>query len=220
MCGRFVQSLPAAEMARLFKTKNPLPNVQARFNAAPGQEIAVVRLNPQTQDRSLDLLTWGLVPSWAKDRKIGWKTINARSETVQSTPAFREAYRKRRCIVPVNAFYEWTGPKGAKQPHAIAMSDRAPFALAGLWEGWRIPETGNWLRTFTVLTTRANETIAPLHDRMPVILAPEDHDRWLDAAAPADDLLRPYPADKMETWMVSPRVNSAATDDGEMLNSL
>jgi putative SOS response-associated peptidase YedK len=221
MCGRFVQKVPAAEMARLFGTSNPLPNVRARFNAAPGQEIAVVRRHPETAERSLDLLTWGLVPSWAKDRKIGWTTINARAETLATKPAFKPAYHKRRCIVPADAFYEWTGPKGDKQPHAIAMTNRATFGFAGLWENWKDPATQQWLRTFTIITTRANDTIAELHERMPVILKPDAYEHWLDPQAEVGDLLRPYePAGELEHWMVSPRVNGAALDDAEMLNSL
>jgi putative SOS response-associated peptidase YedK len=220
MCGRFVQKAPAAVMAQLFRTSNPLPNVRARFNAAPGQEIAVVRQHPETAELSLDLLTWGLVPYWAKDRKIGWKTINARAETVATAPAFRAAYEKRRCIVPADAFYEWTGEKGSKQPHAIAMKDRRLFGFAGLWENWKDPATEQWLRTFTIITTRANETIADLHERMPVILKPDAYAQWLAPDAEVAELLRPYPPNEMEHWMVSPRVNGSALDDSEMLNSL
>lgn len=220
MCGRFVQKSSAAEMAGLFRVPGRLPNVRVRFNAAPTQEIAVVRRNPETGENSLDLLTWGLVPSWAKDAKIGYSTINARAETVATAPAFRAAFQKRRCIVPADAFYEWTGEKGDKQPHAIAMKDRAPFGFAGLWEGWKPPGSDNWLRTFTIITTRANATIAPLHTRMPVILAPEDYDRWLEPGDAPAELLRPYPAEAMETWMVGRAVNGPALDHPELLNSL
>ncbi|MDX6806278.1 SOS response-associated peptidase, partial [Terrihabitans rhizophilus] len=151
---------------------------------------------------------------------IGWKTINARAETVATMPAFRSAFQSRRCIVPADAFYEWTGEKGSKQPHAIAMKDRGLFGFAGLWENWKDPATEQWLRTFTIITTRANETIADLHERMPVILKPDSYAQWLAPDADVRDLLRPYPADEMEHWLVSPRVNGPALDDAEMLNSL
>jgi putative SOS response-associated peptidase YedK len=219
MCGRFVQKSPAAEMEFSFRTKNPLPNVQPRYNAAPGQEIAVVRKHPETGDRSLDLLVWGLVPHWAKDRKIGWKTINARAETIARNASFKEAFLKRRCLVPADAFYEWTGEKGFRQPHAIAMKDRHIFAFAGLWEGWKDPATEQWLRTFTIVTTNANPLLASLHARMPVIVAPEDYERWLTRGEPVEDILRPYPAEEMEHWTVSPRVNGSAIDEPSLLDA-
>jgi putative SOS response-associated peptidase YedK len=220
MCGRFVQKSPASEIAGTFGTTGPLPNVQARYNAAPSQDIAVVRRHPETGERTLDLLTWGLVPFWAEDRKIAWKTINARAETVATAPAFKAAFQKRRCLIPADAFYEWTGEKGAKQPHAIAMKDRHMFAFAGLWENWKDPATDLWLRTFTIITTTANEAISDLHDRMPVILPISAHEEWLTANTDVRWLLRPYPAEKMEHWMVDKRVNGPKFDYAEMLNSL
>jgi putative SOS response-associated peptidase YedK len=126
---------------------------------------------------TLDLIRWGLLPSWAKDRKMAWKLINARAETVATATAFRKAFAERRCLVPVDGFFEWEKVGKEKQPYMIAMLDREPFTLAGLWENWKDPESGEWIRTFTIITTEANELVAELHDRMPGIIAPEDRER-------------------------------------------
>jgi putative SOS response-associated peptidase YedK len=158
-----------------------------------------------------------MIPYWAKDRKIAWKCINARGETVQTAAAFKSAYAKRRCLVPADAFYEWKKIGKAKQPYAIAMRERQPFALAGLWENWKEPASGQWVRTFSILTTAPNALVAPLHDRMPVILAPADYDRWLGEEPDPADLIRPYAGD-MAAWPVSPRVNKADNDDAAILD--
>jgi len=189
------------------------------FNGAPGQALWVIRQHPQTGRYHLDRLLWGLVPSWVRDPSGGRKPINAKAETVRSLPSFREAYARRRCLVPVDGFFEWqqTGG-GTRRPHAIAMRDRAPFALAGLWENWRHPETGGWVRTFCILTTEANACLAAIHARMPVIIPPEAYGRWLspEERDPAE-LLKPYPAEAMTLWPVSTRVNSPAYDDAALL---
>jgi putative SOS response-associated peptidase YedK len=153
-----------------------------------------------------------------KDPKIAWKCINARGETAKTTNAFRDAYRSRRCIVPADAFYEWKANGRTKQPYAIAMRDRQPFAFAGLWENWKNPATDEWLRTFTVLTTKPNEVVNPLHDRMPLILNPRDYDRWLDKDYDPADLIRPFPSDGMVTWPISTRVNKPENDDSAILD--
>jgi putative SOS response-associated peptidase YedK len=142
-----------------------------------------------------------------------------KSETVAKIPMFRDAYRKRRCIMPVDLFFEWKAIKGAraKQPYAIGMKDGSAFGLAGLWENWKYPSTGEWTRTFAILTTNANELVADIHDRMPVILKPEDFDRWLGSEPDPRDLLRPFPAELMRMWPISPRVNSPKNDDPELL---
>jgi putative SOS response-associated peptidase YedK len=149
-------------------------NYPARWNAAPSQELLVIRRNHQTGDVSLDPLRWGLIPYWCSDPKGGRKPINAKCETVRELPTFRDAYRRRRCLVPVDGFFEWKAIKRqkAKQPYAIAMKDGAPFGIAGIWENWKEPASGEWIRTFAIVTTDANELIADIHDRMPVILAP------------------------------------------------
>jgi putative SOS response-associated peptidase YedK len=154
-----------------------------RFNGAPSQELLVIRQNPKTGKRSLDLLRWGLIPYRTKDPNPRVRPINASAERVASAPMFRDAYAKRRCIVPIDCFFEWRAIKGrrTKQPYAIAMKDRSPFGLAGIWENWQHPKTGDWIRTFAIITTASNELVTPIHDRMPVILSSKDYDRWLSA---------------------------------------
>ena len=201
---------------RWFKVSGTAPNLPPHYNAAPGQELPVIRLHRETGERVLGTLRWGLIPYWSKDPKIGWKCINARGETVKTAPAFRSAYKSRRCLVPANAFYEWKANGKQKQPYAIAMRDRGPFAFAGLWENWKDP-SDQWLRTFTILTTKPNELVAPIHDRMPVILAPADYDRWLGDEPDPADLIRPYSADQMVSWPVSTRVNKPENDDAAIL---
>ena len=145
------------------------------------QELLVVRENHETGERSLDLLKWELIPFWTKDAKNRSKPINAMAETVRSKPMFLEAYRKRRCIVPVDGFFEWQATKAGKQPYPIGMKDGAPFGLTGLWENWRDPAADEWVRRFTIITVPSNEMIARIHDRMPAILRPADYERWLGA---------------------------------------
>jgi putative SOS response-associated peptidase YedK len=151
-------------------------NYPPRWNAAPGRELLVIRRNHHTGEVSLDPLRWGLIPYWCKDPTGGRKSINAKAETVASLPTFREAYRKRRCILPVDGFFEWKATKGqrAKQPYAIAMKNGSPFGIAGIWENWKGPTTGEWIRTFAIITTNANALLADIHDRMPVILSPSE----------------------------------------------
>jgi putative SOS response-associated peptidase YedK len=162
---------------------------------------------------------WGLIPYWCQDPKGGRKPINAKCETVDRLPMFREAYRRRRCIVPVDGFYEWKAIKGAKakQPYAIAMKDGQPFGIGGLWENWKDPTSGEWIRTFAVITTDANEVVAAIHDRMPLILAPGEYTRWLGEEADPRDLLRPFPAEPMRIWPISARVNKPENDDPSVL---
>jgi putative SOS response-associated peptidase YedK len=220
MCGRYaINSAPEA-IRRLFGIPGPTSNFPPHYNAAPGMEMPVVRLDPKTGDRTLDTLLWGLIPYWSKDRKIAWKCINARGETVKTAPAFRSAYKSRRCLVPADAFYEWKANGKTKQPYAIAMRERQPFALASLWENWKEPTSEQWVRTFTILTTKPNEVVAPLHDRMPVILAPRDYDRWLGEEPDPGDLIRPYPENEMAAWPVSTRVNKPENDDAAILERI
>jgi putative SOS response-associated peptidase YedK len=165
-------------------------------------------------------MRWGLVPSWAKDERIGLSTINARAEEAAAKPAFREALKKRRCLIPANAYYEWAqlGAK-KKQPYAIALISGEPIAFAGLWESWH-DTSNNTLTTFTILTTIPNEVMVPIHDRMPVIVAPKNYERWLDTdskSTPSPDLLQPYPAEEMEAWTVSDQVGNVRNNDPELL---
>ena len=220
MCGRAFQSTPPERLRALYGTTNALANQPPRYNIAPTQSVPVVRFNPKTRERSLDLLRWGLVPFWAKDLAIGTKAINARSEDLASKPMFREAYAQRRCLVPVDGFYEWRRTQDGKQPYAITLADEAPMTLAGLWERWKSP-AGEIVRSFTIVTTRANATLRPLHDRMPVILDAPDFAAWLgeteaDSAATAA-LLRPYRDDGVRFRAVSQAVNNVRNDDPSLL---
>jgi putative SOS response-associated peptidase YedK len=197
-------------------------NMPPRYNGAPSQDMLVIRQNHKTGERSLDPLKWGFIPYWCNDPKGGRKPINAKAETVATLPTFREAYRKRRCIVPVDGFFEWKAMKGqkAKQPYAIGMKDRTPFGIAGLWENWKDPATGEWIRTFAIVTTNANDMVADIHDRMPAILAPAHYDRWLSDEPDPRDLLRPFPADLMCMWPVSTRVNKPENDDALIIDPI
>src|SRR5258707_7332150 len=162
------------------------------------------------------LLRWGLVPYWAKDEKIGFKTINARAETVDTAHSFRSAFKKRRCLIPADGFYEWKKVIGGKIPYSIEMKDGSPFVFAGLWEGWQNPETQEWLRTCTIITRQPNEFVAEIHTRMPVILPPETHDRWLLGEA-GKEVLRPFPAKEMQISRISTRVNKPENNDAGLL---
>ena len=219
MCGRYTVRgiLPVAE---LFGISLPPEFQQPRYNLAPTQDVLVVRSAADASGakggRRGDLLRWGLVPHWAEDPSVGNRMINARAETAAQRPAFRDAMKRRRCLVPADGFYEWQAVPGSKrkQPHLIRMKDDRPFGFAGLWESWGRGDER--LETFTILTTSPNELIAAIHDRMPVIVPPEEFDRWLDPAVPASDvadLLRPYPAEQMQAQPVGTRVNNPANDD-------
>jgi putative SOS response-associated peptidase YedK len=212
MCGRYSLTTPVEALRRLFRFEQ-LPNLAPRYNIAPTQQAPVVRSSGS--GREIVMLRWGLVPSWAKEI-AGAPLINARGESVAEKPSFRNAFAKRRCLVPADGFYEWpVRADGVKQPWRIGRRDGEPFAMAGLWESWRAPG-GEDVESFTIVTTAANGDIAPLHDRMPVILATNDHDLWLNAAAPRAEilaLLRPYPANELRAYAVSTRVNKVANDD-------
>lgn len=220
MCGRFASTTPPDAVARLFKTVGPLPNVAPSWNVAPSQQAMTVRRHPETGDRHLELGTWGLVPHWTKDLKASRKPINARAETVATSPMFRDAFHRRRCIVPADAFYEWQAREGApKQPYAIARQDGQMLAFAGLWEGWCGPAR-EVLRTFTIIVTAANEDLAPIHDRMPVILEERDWPAWLgDAEGDPSRMLRPAAAGVLRIWPVSTWVNKPANNGPELLET-
>ncbi len=221
MCGRYASNTPPDLMRQIFRTSNVLPNIPARYNIAPTQDVPVIRRNPESGEHSLDLLRWGLIPHWANDTGIGAMLINARAEGLTERPAFREAFRRRRCLVPATAFYEWRRGTKPKQPFAVRRRDGRPLAFAGLWENWKTPE-GQWLRSFTIITVPANELLALLHERMPAILEEADYALWLgDQPAEPEQLLallRPFPAELLETYPVSPAVNSVRTDDSSLLD--
>ncbi len=193
----------------------------AHYNAAPTQRLPVYRVHPD-RGPELTLLRWGLIPSWAKEASIGSKLINARGETVAEKPSFRTAFKRRRCLVPMNGFYEWKGVAGKKVPHFIYLMNDPVFAVAGLHEWWKSPE-GDELETFTILTTDANAAMAPLHNRMPVIVPPERYEAWCDPAnqdmAQLQSFIEPYPPDEMHAYPVSTRVNSVKNDDESLVEA-
>lgn len=195
-----------------------LEPLQPRFNIAPTQPVAVVRFGPGA--RQLAWLKWGLVPSWARDASIGNRLINARAESVADKPAFRTAFRRRRCLVLADGFYEWRRSGAKKQPFFIRLRDDRPFAFAGLWESWEGADHSS-LETCTILTTGPNELMKPIHDRMPVILASDDYEHWLDPAVQEPEqlapLLRPYPSDAMLALAVGTHVNNPRNDGPECI---
>lgn len=216
MCGRYASFLPAEALRALFHTVNPTPNWEPTWNMAPTRNAPVVRLHPETRARHLDLLRWGLVPHWAKDAKSVRQPINARAETVATAPMFRDALGRRRCLVPADVFYEWQATEHGKQPVAVAREDGQPMVFAGLWEGWRGPD-GTVLRSFTIVTTNANTTLRPIHERMPVILEPADWPAWLgEVAADPAVLLRPSEA-ALRAWRIGTAVNNVRNDSAALL---
>jgi len=218
MCGRFTLQIPAELLAEIFGLPEP-PDLPARYNIAPTQQVAVVRQHADGGNR-LELLRWGLIPSWAKDPSIGSKMINARSETLEEKPAFRAAFKFRRCLVLASGFYEWEVLGGKKVPRYLRLKDGGLMAFAGLWESWKAPD-GSCLESCTILTTAANSLIEPLHIRMPVILRPRDFAAWLDRnltnTAELKGLLQPYPSDGMEGWTVSTLANSPKNDAPDLI---
>ena len=227
MCGRFTQRLSWRELHELLGLIGPAQNVRPRYNVAPSQQIAVVRA--ADGGRRLSMLRWGLIPTWAKDPSIGYKTINARSETAHQKPSFRAAFKARRCLIPADGFYEWKREGKAKQPWLIELKEGAPFVFAGLWERWTVPAglaltgsladlaPGDALETCTILTTEANAALAPIHPRMPVILPADAYDPWLAGEAVP---LSPYPAEAMRAHPVSTLVNKPANDDARCVEPL
>jgi putative SOS response-associated peptidase YedK len=239
MCGRYTLFTPEAELADRFDATPDRP-LDPRYNCAPGQALPVI--TDESPDR-IRRFEWGLVPSWADSRRdAGF--VNARSETVREKRSFREAFERRRCLVPADGFYEWVGTGTGKQPYRVAFEDDRPFAMAGIWERWRPPQRQSGLgefgvgaggseggkaggdadadapvvETFAVLTTEPNETVSALHDRMAVVLAPEEERRWIDADPDeAYALLDPYP-DELAAHPVSTRVNTPANDDSSLVD--
>src|SRR5215203_5150139 len=193
MCGRYTLASPTERLAEEFGVDASSIELSPNYNVAPTQGVAAVL--EEGGQRRLEVLRWGLIPPWADDPGIGSRMINARSETAPGKPSFRRAFRERRCLIPADGFYEWQRTNGAKQPYYIHMEDGRPFAFAGLWESWH---NGREIRSCTIITTNPNEVAAPIHNRMPVILHPEDYEMWLDPdfdeREPLTALLKPYPA--------------------------
>jgi putative SOS response-associated peptidase YedK len=217
MCGRTSLAVDPAVLSRRFDAEpGPDVDVQKRYNIAPGDDLLAVQ---NDAPEAFDLLEWGFVPSWADDPDDGPTPINARSETVAEKPMFREAFEQRRCLIPADGFYEWAGTRGSKQPYRIERVDREPYAYAGLWETWNPPNSGDPRVTCTILTTDANDVVAEVHDRMPVMLEPDDEATWLDGGS-VDELQAvcdPYPADELRAYPVSKRVNDPRNDSPDLL---
>ncbi|URD48778.1 SOS response-associated peptidase [Chroococcidiopsis sp. CCNUC1] len=220
MCGRFTLSQPAEAIASTFQL-SLIPELAPRYNIAPTQPVPTILSDGDR--RRFQMLRWGLIPSWAKDASMGAKMINARAETVAEKPAFRSAFRRRRCLVVADGFYEWQSQKGKKQPFYFRLQDGQPFAFAGLWETWQAPD-GEKIDSCTLLTTTANSLLRSVHDRMPVILKPEDYNQWLDPQIQEPDelqpLLQPYSSEAMVSYPVSTKVNKPTNDSLECIDSL
>lgn len=229
MCGRFVATTPSGMLAARFSVdevvdEGPPPS----WNVAPTADVRAVARSRRTGSRRLGTFRWGLVPHWADSISVGAKMINARAETVASKPAFREALARRRCIIPADGFYEWQSVGGGKlkQAYLVSRADGELMALAGLWEAWRAPDAaeGEWLRTCAIVTTRANDDLAPIHPRMPVVLDPEAWDGWLDSevldAEAALALLGLAPTDALVHHPVGNKVNDARHDGPELVEPL
>jgi putative SOS response-associated peptidase YedK len=216
MCGRFTRSGPVREVAKLFELSEPPTELAPRYNVAPSQVIAVVGLKPNG-NRGLAMLKWGFVPHWSNDPKPKIAPINARAETLLDKPMFREAFQQKRCLIPADGFYEWAKTKPKKTPYHIRLKGGGLFAFAGLWDVWK-GDNNERVGTCCIITTAANELVQPLHERMPVILRPDEYAAWLDDETPMSQvqaMLRPYPAEEMEIVAVGPLVNSPKYDQPE-----
>lgn len=216
MCGRYTLTKPGKTLQAHFAFMEPKFGHKERYNIAPTQEAPVVI----RQESKLELhsLRWGLVPAWAKDETLGSRMINARAETIQEKPSFKEPFKTKRCLVPADGFIEWENTKGGKKPHYFTLQNNALFAFAGIWSEWK--KNGGWLRTFSIITTDCNALVHPIHHRMPVLLAPENYNTWLDTStetATLKSLLTPFPADSMERIAISKEINSAKNDRAECL---
>jgi putative SOS response-associated peptidase YedK len=224
MCGRYGRRADKQRIAEWMQTHNTDvfddSYLAPSYNVAPQSLQPVVRLDSETGERELTVMRWGLIPFFAKDAKIAYSTINARAETVATSPVFREPMKRRRCLVPATGFYEWQAlDKKSKQPWTIELVDGNLFAFAGLWDRWKDKATGQPLETYTIITTDPNELLEPIHNRMPVILSPQDYSRWLDPGEPSQlpiDLLRPYPAEEMRAWKVSAAVGNVRNNGPEL----
>ena len=219
MCGRYTLKAKGQTVADLFGLLEE-PDLEPRYNVAPTQQIPVVLEDVSTNGRTLEMMHWGLIPSWAKDPSIGSRMINARAETVSEKPSYRSAFKRRRCLIVADGFYEWKKTADGKQPYYLRLESGDPFGFAGLWESLSM-DGGEEMRSATIITTEPNGVAAEIHNRMPVILPPELYDTWLD---PDNDdweellsMLAPYPAEEMETYPVSKRVNRPANDEPGVL---
>jgi putative SOS response-associated peptidase YedK len=218
MCGRYYRRSDKQKIAEAFRTGVPTTfEILPSYNVAPQTFQPVVALNRKTLERELVQMRWGLVPYWTDDPKIAYSTINAKAETLTSSPAFREAFKRRRCLVPADGFYEWQAiDRKTKQPFAFALRDGALFALGGVFDVWKDKKTGQTLLSYSIITTDPNELLEPFHNRMPLIVKPADYERWLAPAEPDRlpvDLLRAFPDELMTAWKIGPAVGNVKNDD-------
>ena len=218
MCGRFTLRTRAADLVKFFDLEGSIADLSSRWNVAPTQQVLAIRSGHDSREPSW--LRWGLVPAWAKDMKMGSSLINARADTVAEKPSFRSAFKRRRCLVVADGFYEWQAQGKAKVPFMVTMRDGSPFAFAGLWEQWNGP-SGGPIESCSTITTDPNELMATIHDRMPVILQPDDYDSWLDPAnQDIEELMSflvPYPSDEMKVEEVSTVINNARNEEDPRL---
>lgn len=221
MCGRYASTLPPEQMAALFALQDDQPPVAPSWNITPRQDAVAIRRHPETRIRRADALNWGFLPHFTKPLQGAPRPINARAETVATSPLFRSAYQGgRRCLIPADLFYEWHTGTNGRQPYAVARTDGAPMIFGGLWEGWRGPD-GTIIRSFTIVTTVAGADIAALHERMPLILAPDDWPLWLgETDRDPARLLRPTPAGTLRAWPISTRVNDARQNDAGLADEI
>ena len=222
MCGRFSQQLTSKELHHLYSLPGPIPllNLRPRYNGAPTQDFAVCRLN-ETNRRTIVRLRWGLVPSWAKDIRIGTHLFNARAETVHFKPSFRAAFRSRRCLVPANGWFEWKRTAPVKQPWFVALANGSPLSFAALWERWN--KAGEPIESFTIITTTTSPALAHIHERQPVVISPDHFTQWLNPDSPLPqllDLMRRPCASPFVPHEVGTRVNHVANDDPGIIDSL
>jgi putative SOS response-associated peptidase YedK len=221
MCGRYnILAYPEALLEHYGIEQPPGIDLKPRYNIAPSQDVPAIRQHDA--NRELVMLHWGLIPFWAKDEKLKYSTINAKAETVHQKPAYREAFKRRRCLIPASGFYEWQQTKDHKQPYNIRMKDTEIFSFAGLWEHWQGPE-GKVIESCTIIVTESNKLIRPIHDRMPVILPATEYDTWLDPGTKTEtvrEMLTPYPASKMELYPVSTAVNNPRNDDQKLVQRM
>ena len=222
MCGRFTSYHSNSEIAKAFVLAD-VPHLEPRYNIAPTNTVATILRSNSQNDREFKWLRWGLIPHWAKEQKIGNKLINARAETVAQKPSFRSAFRRSRCLIIASGFYEWQRAENKKQPFYIQQIDCLPFALAGLWSTWQSSEVET-IDTCTIITTKANEIMQPIHKRMPVILKSDDYEKWLDPTIQQPELLQPllqpYDSNKLKAYPVSTLVNNPRNDSPECISSI
>ncbi len=213
MCGRYLLTSPLEAIQQIFKI-DQMTNLGPNYNVAPTHDMPIIHRKQGSSGNELTVARWGLIPHWAKDTKIAYPTINARSETAAQKPAFRDAFKRRRCLVPADGFYEWKRDGKEKRPYLIRLQGGGAFAFAGLWATWKD------VTSFTIMTTEPNEFMADIHNRMPVILSLENHERWLDVEAAPADILKPCPSDWLEAYPVAKRVGNVRNNDASLIEPI